>query len=178
MQECDKIRDTVMPYFKDRSVLDLGCGEKKVVPWAVGVDDGSEWGVGAFRKKGPDLLWSVAPGNNLKKALGAGLPRYPVEYDTVFSSHTLEHMKTPILDTLRHWLTFVKPGGTLVLYLPDERDYIYDRNNPKVRNPAHYHYLTAEIFHWYLQQLAVIRKYQLETRTGPNEYSFLVIAHA
>jgi SAM-dependent methyltransferase len=39
--------------------------------------------------------------------------------DFVHSSHCLEHMRDP-LEALRHWLRVLKPGGHLVVIVPDE----------------------------------------------------------
>ena len=40
-------------------------------------------------------------------------------YDTVYSSHCLEHMFDPP-QALRQWWALIKPGGYLVLVVPDE----------------------------------------------------------
>ena len=173
MQECDKIRERGIGYLKDKSVLDLGCGSKKVVPWAVGVDDGSEWSSAAFKQSDPDVVWSVAPGGGLQKALSS---TYPMEYDVVFSSHTLEHVQAPILETLRYWWTFVKRGGLFIAYLPEEKLYRFDPCDLRIRNPAHHHYLTMETFRWYLNQIHDHVTVAFEERAGSDEYSFLVIA--
>lgn len=41
------------------------------------------------------------------------------QFDFVFSSHCLEHMKDP-LAALQEWWQLVKPGGHLILVVPDE----------------------------------------------------------
>src|SRR5947208_3341490 len=46
-------------------------------------------------------------------------------YDFVLSSHSLEHTANP-LKALKEWNRIIKPGGTLVLLLPDKR-YTMDR---------------------------------------------------
>lgn len=38
-------------------------------------------------------------------------------YDYVFSSHCLEHLANPVA-ALEHWISRIKPGGVLFLYLP------------------------------------------------------------
>lgn len=43
-------------------------------------------------------------------------------YDYVFSSHCLEHMSNPP-DALRRWWTLVRPGGHLILIVPEETLY-------------------------------------------------------
>lgn len=40
-------------------------------------------------------------------------------YDFVHSSHCLEHLRDPALG-LRHWLRVVRPGGHLIVTVPDE----------------------------------------------------------
>src|SRR2546425_2665638 len=41
------------------------------------------------------------------------------QYDFVFSSHTLEHMVDPYA-ALGEWFALVKPGGHLIVLVPDE----------------------------------------------------------
>jgi SAM-dependent methyltransferase len=72
--------------------FDVGCN-KWPLPGAMGVDDIHNDSFNAYRL--PDVP--------------------PVDY--VFSSHCLEHLADPVR-ALEHWLTVLKPGGTLFLYLP------------------------------------------------------------
>jgi 2-polyprenyl-3-methyl-5-hydroxy-6-metoxy-1,4-benzoquinol methylase len=168
MQECDKIRSHVMPWLKDKTVLDLGCGSGKIVPWAVGVDSCAEWDQGAIQ---PDLVSEV--NHVLSRNLEAS--GYPTSYDVVFSSHTLEHMPEPIRDTLNYWQSFVKQGGRLILYLPDERYYRYSTVAPQARNPAHRHYLTMDTFLWHCQQISRLILEEAMLHVGPDLYSFCVV---
>lgn len=46
------------------------------------------------------------------------LPPTPENVDYIFSSHCLEHVENWV-DTLLYWLTRIKKGGILFLYLPD-----------------------------------------------------------
>lgn len=174
MNEAAKILSAVMPILKGKSVLDLGCGDEKVVPWAVGVDSGKEW---ATPPAGVDVFAYIDPGaRELAQALKVA--GKSLTYDVVFSSHALEHLRAPILETLEYWLCFVSPGGVLVLYLPDERYYVYDRKAPRARNPAHKHYLTLDTFMWYAEQLqgVTVDQYFLDVVEGDfSRYSFLVV---
>ena len=43
----------------------------------------------------------------------------PASYDYVFSSHCLEHMRDPD-HALQEWWKLVKPGGSLLVVVPDE----------------------------------------------------------
>jgi len=172
VSESRKIRSKVMPYFLEgRSVMDLGCGNEKIVPWAFGVDDSSEW------KEQPsdvDLKASVDPAS---RALDF-LHQRPCGgyFDVVFSSHTLEHIPSPIAKTLHYWFCFVKPKtGRLILYLPDETRYVYHPLNVKARNPVHFHYLTYDTFFWHLDQISGIEVEKYERDVDEGFYSFLAV---
>jgi predicted RNA methylase len=177
MTEASKILPRIIDLLREKTVLDLGCGDEKVVPWAVGVDDGSEW---EKDKVQPDVNACIGPNWNLRnpeRSLQFALLKkgIPGTRDVVFSSHALEHIPKPIRDTLNYWLSFVNQNGHLILYLPDERHYVYDHANRKARNPAHYHYLTPETFQWHLDQIPNIRVEQFEPDIGDDRYSFLVV---
>lgn len=56
-------------------------------------------------------------------------------YDFVVSSHCFEHMVDPYI-ALENWIRITKPGGYLVITLPEE--FIYERGVwPSVNNPDH-----------------------------------------
>ena len=166
MGEASKVRDRVMQYMgtpETTRVLDIGCGNDKIVPWAVGVDDGSE-----TRDTTADVKVNAERDCTL-----FNLATPP--FDVVFSSHTLEHMKAPIVETLRMWILCVKPGGLLILYLPDENKYVYDPQNPFRRNPAHKHRLDSNTFGWYLDQLICQVPITTWHTDSHFDYSFLVV---
>ncbi len=175
MGEAAKIRERVLCYLKDKTVLDLGCGDEKIVPWAIGVDSAQEH---ARLPAAVDIVAPVGPSHapDLREVLRR---LHATElFDVVFSSHTLEHMVEPIKMVLDHWASFVKPGGLLILYLPDERYYVFDREFPRRRNPAHHHFLTFETFPWYLDQVHGLRIDSFAPDFYPPEtnYSFLIVA--
>lgn len=61
-------------------------------------------------------------------------------YDFVFSSHTLEHMTDPAA-ALRGWFSLVRPGGHLILVVPDED--LYEQGAfPSLFNQDHKHTFT------------------------------------
>ena len=76
-------------------VLDIGCGKDIVCHWAQPFDQehGDAQRISEF------------------------LPKE--SYDTVYSSHCLEHMPDP-LGALEQWWSLVKPGGYLVTVVPHE----------------------------------------------------------
>jgi len=56
-------------------------------------------------------------------------------FDYVFSSHCLEHMVDPV-DALQRWWSLVRPGGHLILVIPDEN--LYEQGYwPSVFNEDH-----------------------------------------
>jgi SAM-dependent methyltransferase len=56
-------------------------------------------------------------------------------YDYVFSSHCLEHMHDP-RRAIRDWWTLVKPGGAMIVVVPDED--LYEQGYwPSLFNPDH-----------------------------------------
>jgi len=69
---------------------------------------------------------------------GNDLPPELVDY--IFSSHCLEHFNDWV-SGLEHWVSRIKPGGLLLLYLPDySQEYWRPWNNRKhkhILNPEH-----------------------------------------
>jgi len=85
--------------------------------------DGIDIGAGAdplgnYRSLFPGIrscrAWDLADGD---AQLLAGVP--DASLDFVHSSHCLEHLRNPA-DGLRNWLRVLKPGGHLVMLVPDE----------------------------------------------------------
>jgi ubiquinone/menaquinone biosynthesis C-methylase UbiE len=58
------------------------------------------------------------------------------EFDFVYSSHTLEHVDDAEI-TLRNWWRVIKPGGYLILYLPDRDLYERRKTLPSCWNETH-----------------------------------------
>jgi len=112
MSESAKVRDMpeLMGFIKGR-IVDWGCGPDKIVSSADGVD-----------------------GRKLEGVTFVGeFPSYPAQhFDTVFSSHFLEH----VLDDyamITEWHRILKPGGHLVLYLPNGIHYNHYDNKEHIR---------------------------------------------
>jgi len=57
-------------------------------------------------------------------------------FDFVYSSHTLEHVADESL-ALRNWYRAVKPGGYLILFVPDRELYEKRLALPSLWNPDH-----------------------------------------
>lgn len=124
MSESEKVRELpqVMKYIKGK-ILDYGSGGSKIVANATGVDGRSLDGVDIVV---PDL---EHPSNEFIV--------YCLEnFDTVFSSHFLEHVLEPYA-MVSMWYQFLIPGGKLILYLPDGRHYD-NHNNPEHTQDINY----------------------------------------
>lgn len=70
--------------------------------------------------------------------------------DYVFSSHCLEHLENPIA-ALEHWITRLRPGGCLFLYLPHpDMEYWLPQNCRK-----HLHQWTPDTMRGILKDLGL-----------------------
>ena len=97
-----KIRD--FDFFKtylSGNVIDIGCGLDKVVSHAEPFD------------------MDQGDANNILDHRPSG------NYDTVYSSHCLEHMRD-VPKALQGWWQLVRPGGYLIVIVPDEA--LYEQN--------------------------------------------------
>lgn len=71
--------------------------------------------------------------------------------DYIFSSHCLEHVLVDWYETLTYWVSNIKPGGVLFLYLPDySQEYWRPWNNRK-----HVHVFTPYIIQDAFQALGL-----------------------
>ena len=64
-------------------------------------------------------------------------------FDFVYSSHTLEHMSDPVA-ALTNWWRITKPGGYLILFVPDRDLYEKKATLPSRWNPDHRHFFQIE----------------------------------
>jgi predicted SAM-dependent methyltransferase len=90
--------------------LDLGFGGDKIAPHAIGVDMPQP-----YTRVGDDPVQLGGDARNLYWFRDGVL-------DFVYSSHLLEDFEDTV-EIMREWVRVLKPGGHLVLYLPDERTY-------------------------------------------------------
>jgi ubiquinone/menaquinone biosynthesis C-methylase UbiE len=95
MQELRKGRGDFKNYLRGKGI-DIGCGDD-----CLRVEEGTV------------RPWDVADGD---AQLMAGIP--DGEFDFVYSSHCLEHMRD-VPETLKNWIRILKPGGFLYFVVPD-----------------------------------------------------------
>lgn len=64
-------------------------------------------------------------------------------FNFVYSSHTLEHLSNPKL-ALHNWWRVLKPGGHLILYLPERNLYEKKKTLPSRWNTSHKHFFLLD----------------------------------
>lgn len=162
--EAEKVRDmSIMQYVQGR-VVDIGAGGDKITPEAFAVDGRQLPGVNSVR-------------HGLYLNDGDGL------FDTIFSSHFLEHVDNPS-GYICNWFTYLREGGHLVLYMPQK-----DAYNSK-ENPEHMFDWSHDDFLFFFKRAFCGdgKNYRGETipaffevvesglDIGPDRYSFYIVA--
>ena len=123
MSETAKIRHEAVRYCTGRGV-DLGCGGDKVTLSAIGFDLEEP-----YTHVGDDVIEM--------KGDARELPFNDNVLDFVYSSHLLEDFPNTG-NVLKEWIRVIKPGGYLILYLPDEKKYReYCKRTGHPSNEAH-----------------------------------------
>lgn len=64
-------------------------------------------------------------------------------YDFVYSSHVLEHLEDPTM-ALREWWRVLRPGGFMILYVPERDLYEKRQRLPSRFNPDHKHFFLLD----------------------------------
>lgn len=125
MSETAKVRElpNVMQFIRGR-IADVGAGHDKITPDADGYDGRPLHGVD-----------NIGDGCFLGNAW----------YDTIFSSHFLEHTRNPF-EYIEDWRDHLNVGGHIVLYLPEKT--LYNNYN----NPEHMHNWSREDFMFWFRR--------------------------
>lgn len=120
-KESDKIAHLVVPYLQGRS-LDLGCGQRKVWPKCIGIDNGSVFNFSSAADFNADIA-------DLSFLADATI-------DGIFSSHTIEDFeRDKVPGVLSEWARLLKIGGYLCLYVPSAN--FYPKKGEPGANVAH-----------------------------------------
>lgn len=135
--------------------MDLGCGPDKIKPDALGVDG----------RALPGVDFVTTDIYNLPELLKDKRE----SFDAVFSSHFLEHLPNDEL-ALRQWAWFVKSGGHLVVYLPDDDHYDNDSNPEHLQR-----YCYADFVARMGNAFDNLRLVDHGPDVGPDRYSFFVV---
>lgn len=76
-------------------------------------------------------------------------PRFQEQRDWIFSSHMVEDLENEkaMVDCLINWATLIKPGGYLVLLIPDMQGGRYPKVDDPAGNPSHRVNVGSQFFH-------------------------------
>lgn len=145
------------------SVIEIGCGYRKTIAESIGIDlvPAGELGV-VGNVTGRVSQADIA-------ADGGRLPVRTGSFDTLIARHNLEHY-VDTLAVLHEWRRIVRPGGRLVIVVPDEEAY---EGRTLDLDPTHFHAFSQES----LRRLVEVAGMEvLLTRPVVPEWSFLLVA--
>jgi ADP-heptose:LPS heptosyltransferase len=154
--EAQKCRYRIASFLRGRG-LDLGCGDEKVSPGAIGIDCSG---------KAANLQLDLSQDHAL------GLFSDGV-FDYIFSSHCLEDFRATDA-ILAEWWRVIRPDGHLILYGPDP-DY-YPHVGTAGANPHHQHDLYWQDVWKILDSFGNARLISATRHHESNEYSWQLIA--
>lgn len=122
--------DAVTRYVRGPKIVELGCGSRKTVPQAIGVDRA---GKGNAPSNLHDGRTSVA---DVQADVSKPLPHELFEADCIIARHILEHCLDTV-DVLKNWNAALKMNGQLIIAVPNQ-----DRIFSIPLNPEHVHAFT------------------------------------
>jgi len=140
--------------------LDLGCGKRRAIETAIGID--------VVRGFSEPYGWYVNP-----EIIGNAddLPFKDETIDWIINSHLIEHFIDPVT-TINEWLRVLKIGGLLVMVVPlaEHTGYIGSEG----ADPTHFHDYSIESFkEEVIEQLEDVELVEIKD-TG-IEWSFVVV---
>lgn len=118
--EAAKVRDLHIMKYVQGEIIDIGAGHDPITPNAYAIDG----------RPLPGISFVTDEVLTLSSQL-VGCAHMP--FDTVFSSHFLEHIAADYA-ALKDWSTLLKVGGHLVLYLPCGTKYDNKENLEHMRD--------------------------------------------
>jgi len=124
------------------TIYDMGCGRNKTVPRAIGVD--------------------VLPVADITCRI-EDLPKLRIESESssaIISRHSIEHLEDPKA-ALEEWRRLLKPGGKIIVVLPD--DEFIDTMDPIFGVGEHKHAFTRTGFRDLVESIRGLKVVKLET---------------
>ena len=144
------------------SILELGCGGVKTVGGAIGLDRIPKGqlipGISQYNHSVADIVGDASD----------ALPFDASSFDHVIARHILEHMIDPV-KVLKEWDRVLKPGGSIVLALPD-----HEKANTITMNPEHCHAYTKDSI---VSILSICGFKHERIYDSGNKISFVVVAN-
>ncbi len=157
--ESQKIFCMINKYTQGKKGLDIGCGGWKITG-SVGID---------IRPGAADIVDDATKGIEtiFKKARKKTLIRRGLDY--IFSSHLLEDFDIQEqMMLLKDWISHLKVGGHLILYVPEKGQY-------KGCNQAHKHEFEKGELKAIFEKLGLeLTDRFVESEAGVNGYSILI----
>jgi SAM-dependent methyltransferase len=166
--EVQKYRFLIAPYCTGCGA-DIGTQGVNAVPWAVGVDlpcDAFVRYCGTNPAKGPIQL----------RAYADALPFDSKSLNFLVSCHQLED--APLEDWPRYigeWIRCVKPGGRVIVIVPDKKLWEQHLANGGIANANHKHEYEPGDFVWVASQLGVQPPDERYTDACPSDYSYMAV---
>ncbi len=157
--ESEKVKWELVPYTRGRG-LDIGCGPYKPFGHFRGIDNNKDEAMFGIRATAAD--WIIPDACDLSDFASA-------TQDFVFSSHCLEHIEDH-KKALKEWWRVLKPGGYMILYLPEKS--LYPNIGTKGANPDHKHDFTQAEITDALKEIGGWDLLRDELRDHGDEYSF------
>lgn len=114
MSSTDSEGDLIRAEIEEGTILELGCGAKKTVEQAVGVDIVPK-GQPIFSLNQGETEISIA---DINADVSQKLP-ISEKYNYIIARHVLEHLIDPI-KSIKHWTEALKEGGKLIIAVPDQ----------------------------------------------------------
>lgn len=112
-------------------IVELGCGYRKTVPQAIGIDLAEKGSPCNYLEGPPSVADIVADVRN-------PLPLEDLSVDTIIARHILEHVVDAV-STLKNWNKVLKMEGRLIVAVPNQ-----ELRNTIPLNPEHVHAFTPE----------------------------------
>lgn len=161
-REMSKVWAFCVPYTRGR-VLDIGAGKHRMFNHWTTLDSGADHG-------GTRVA-------DIQCGADKPLPFLDGSWDSVVSSHCLEHIEDHVA-ALTEWWRVIRPGGYLVLYLPDKNH--YPRIGMPGSNPDHKHDFAPQDIGEAMKAVAAASGagwvcLEDEVRSGGSEYSFFQV---
>lgn len=157
-QPPDTEGELVAQFVRGPKIVELGCGFRKTVPQAIGIDLSAK---GEMPSNLHNAAGSVA---DIQADVTKPLPIAPLSVDTVIARHILEH-SIDTVETIWHWNTVLKMDGRLIIAVPNQNII-----NSIPLNPEHVHAFTPAALK-NIMELCGFK--QIETRDSGNGISFV-----
>lgn len=151
--------EAVASLVRGPKIIELGCGYRKTVPNAIGIDIVPK-GESCNHLNGSK---SVA---DIQADVTKRLPLEDSSVDTIIARHIFEHIIDPI-DVLKHWSRVLRMEGRLILTFPNS-----ELRNTIPLNPEHVHAFTPNS----IKNIVSLCGFkQIETRDPKNGISFISV---